>query len=148
MTITEKLIEFFEENESIFNACIEEIDSYNGYLGDDRYYEMELLNEFYNGTDPLDILYRAFYGYDADNWYTDAHGNKEHAAFNPNRNYFKFNGYGNLVSTNYPDYSVYLDDYCIKSMLDNRNEIYTIEECDELSTLFDELATEEDNSNV
>ena len=31
------IIEYFENNEETFNDCIEELDSYNGYLGDDRY---------------------------------------------------------------------------------------------------------------
>lgn len=41
----EKIKAYFEENEEIFNACIEELDSYNGYLGDDRYYPMDELDE-------------------------------------------------------------------------------------------------------
>jgi len=36
-TTVKKIIEFFSENEDIFNACIEELDSYNGYLEDDNY---------------------------------------------------------------------------------------------------------------
>lgn len=50
-----KIIAYFEENESVFNDCIEELDSWNGYLGDDRYYEMEMLKEFYHGVDPIEI---------------------------------------------------------------------------------------------
>ncbi len=46
MNATEKIIAYFEENEDIFNSCIEELDSFNGYLKDNRYYEMELLDEF------------------------------------------------------------------------------------------------------
>lgn len=36
MNATEKIIAWFKENEEVFNDCIEELDSYNGYLGDDR----------------------------------------------------------------------------------------------------------------
>ena len=116
----EKIIEYFKNNEEIFNACVEELDNYNGYLNDDRYYDMEYLNEFYNGTEPTEILYRAFYGYDADSYTYDSSGNKTHDTFNPNRNYFTYNGYGNLVSTNYPDYSDKLDKYFIKALLENK----------------------------
>ena len=42
-TTIEKIIEYFNDNPDQFNACIEELDSYNGYLNDSRYYEMELL---------------------------------------------------------------------------------------------------------
>ena len=139
----EKIIEFFEENENIFNDCIEELDGYNGYLGDDRYYDMEMLNEFYNGTEPTEILYRAFYGRDDENWYVDSSGNKIYGAFNPNRNCFYYNGYGNLVSCDYKDYSDKLDEYFIEQLQANRNNIYAIDDNEELVELFDELEQEE-----
>lgn len=122
-TKQEKLMELFENNEQLFNEAIEELDSYNGYLGDNRYYYMEDLNEFYHGVEAIELLYRAFYGYDADNWNTNAHGEKEHAAFNPNREYFSYNGYGNLVSSDYKDYSCFLDEYFIDAIIENQNEL-------------------------
>ena len=140
--ITNAIIAYFEENEEIFDACIEELDSYNSYLGDDRYYEMEMLNDFYNGTEPLELLSRVFYGYDEDNYITNSYGEKEHREFNPNRKYFKYNGYGNLVSIDYKDYSAHLDSYFIEALSENRNDIYTIEEDETLTALFDELEEE------
>lgn len=139
----EKIIAYFEENEGTFNACIEELDGYNGYLGDDRYYDMEQLQELYHGVDPIEILQRAFYGYDADTWTTDSRGDKTYGAFNPNRDYFYYNGYGNLVSSNYKDYSYKLDAYAIESMLENRYYIDSIDNDDVLTALFDKL--EEDD---
>lgn len=139
----EKIIEFFNDNEELFNAAIEELDSYNGYLGDDRYYSMDELNEFYNGTDPIEILQRAFYGYDEDTWHTDNCGNKIYGAFNPNREYFSYNGYGNLISSDYKDYSDKLDIYVIEAMSENRYYIDTIEDNDELTALFDKLEEDE-----
>lgn len=118
------LMELFENDEQLFNSTIEELDSYNGYLGDNRYYEMEMLSEFYHGTDPIELLNRAYFGYDADNWHTDGHGNKEHAAFNPNREYFTYNGYGNLVSTNYKDYSAFLDGHFINEIIEKYESLY------------------------
>lgn len=138
----EKIIAYFEENESVFNDCIEELDGYNGYLTDDRYYFMEELDDLYSGAKPLEVLERAYYGHDADTWRTDSSGNKEYGEFNPNRNYFKFNGYGNLVSTNYRDYSAHLDKYVIEDMSENRQYIDSIENDPELSALFDELEEE------
>lgn len=139
----EKIIEYFESNEEIFNQCIEELDNYNGCLNDNRYYEMELLNEFYHGTEPLEILRRAYYGRDDDTWTTDASGNKTYGEFNPNRDYFYYNGYGNLVSSDYKDYSAHLDSYLIEKMNENRADIYTIDDTPELSALFDELEEDE-----
>ena len=146
MKTTEKIIAFFNENEDIFNDCIEELDAYNGYLGDDRYYNMDMIDEFYINGDPLELLRRAYYGQDEDTYHTDEHGRREYGDFNPNREYFRYNGYGNLVSAGYKDYSAFLDHYCIEAMSENRGDIYTIEECEELSALFDEL--EEDGGNV
>lgn len=123
------IIEYFENNEETFNDCIEELDRYNGYLGDDRYYYMEELDEFYSSVSPTEILQRAYFGGDED-------GGSE---FNPNRDYFRYNGYGNLVSADYKDYSANLDRYAIEDMKDNRDYIDSIEADDELNALFDEL---------
>ena len=133
------IIKYFKENEDIFNDCMEELDSYNGYLGDDRYYNMDELNDIYSRQEPQEILFRAFYGFDADTWTTDSRGDKEYGAFNPNREYFYFNGYGNLVSSDYKDYSDKLDGYAIEAMSENRNYIDSIENDDTLADLFDGL---------
>ena len=138
-TVIADIIQYFKENENIFSDCMEELDSYNGYLGDDRYYSMEELNDFYSEEEPQEILFRAFYGFDADSWHTDSSENKIYESFNPNRDYFYFNGYGNLVSSDYKDYSDKLDSYAIEEMSENRNYIDTIENNDILAGLFDEL---------
>lgn len=138
MTALEKIIEWFKENEDVFNDCIEQLDSWNGYLGDDRYYFMEDIDEIYNGS-PTDALTRAFYGYDEEDYSTDSTGNTIHAPFCPNRPYFRFNGYGNLVSADSKDYSDHLDSYTIEELEKYRNRIDAIDENDELSELFDEL---------
>lgn len=137
--ITREIIAYFKEHEDIYNEAAEELDAYNGYLGDDRYYSMDELDEFYSRTEPTEILYRAFYGYDEETWTTDASGNKEYGQFNPNREYFCYNGYGNLVSADYKDYTGLLDHYIIDSMLENRDCIEAIVNNSELSELFDEL---------
>jgi hypothetical protein len=127
-TIKEQLKELFEQDEQLFNAAVEELDSYNGYLGDDRYYSMDELNEFYSGTEPLELLQRAFFGRDNDNWSTDSSGGKRYGEFNPNREYFKYNGYGNLVSSDYKDYSYLLDDYFISVLIENAEYLYLDDE--------------------
>ena len=144
--ITADIIEYFENNEDIFNDCLEELDSYNGYLGDDRYYLMDELDELYNGIEPSEILSRAFFGYDEETYTTDRDGNKTYGAFNPNREYFRYNGYGNLVSADYKDYSGMLEPFAIEVMRENRDYIDSIDNDEELTALFDELeaATEEE----
>ena len=118
--IISRIIEFFKYNGDLFNACIEGLDNCNGYLGDDRYYEMEEIDELYSDADPSYLLERAFYGYDADTWTTDDEGGKTYGEFNPNRAYFSYNGYGNLVSSSYKDYTAHLDSYAIESMHEDR----------------------------
>ena len=137
--ITADIIEFFKNNDDIFTECIEELDSYNGYLGDDRYYSMDELNEFYNGVEPSEILRRAFYGYDSETYTTDSSGNREYGAFNPNRDYFTYNGYGNFVSSDYKDYTGQLDHYAVEEMSENRDYIDSIDDDEDLAALFDEL---------
>jgi hypothetical protein len=137
-----KIMEHFQNNEETFIECIEELDNYNGYLGDDRYYPMEELNEFYNGQEPIEILYRAFYGRDDDTWTTDDNDNKTYGELNPNREYFYYNGYGNLISTNYIDYSDKLDEYFIEALIENRQYIYSIDDNENLKVLFDKLEEE------
>lgn len=141
--ITNEIIAYFREHENTYNSAAEELDAYNGYLGDDRYYSMDELDEFYNGTEPTEILRRAFYGYDEDTWTKNKDGDKEYGPFNPNREYFCYNGYGNLVSADYKDYTGLLDHYIVESMLENRDYIDTIDNDTELSELFDELENAE-----
>lgn len=143
-TTIKKIIDFFRENEELFNSCIEELDGYNGFLGDNRYYPMEELNELYRDTEPLEMICRVFYGRDDDTCTAYAYGKKTYGEFNPYRNYFYYNGYGNLVSSDYKDYSAYLDHYTIENMSNNRRWINSIEDDAELSALFDELEEDEE----
>ena len=138
------IIDYFEENPDIFNECIEELDAWNGYLGDDRCYPMDELDDLYSDTDASEVLRRAFFGYDADTWTTDAHGDKEYGAFNPMRDYFYFNGYGNLVSTDDIDYSGFIDEYAVESMYERYGEMSTIADNDDLDDLFSAISEADD----
>lgn len=137
--ITNQIIEFFNDNLDLLCDCVEELDSYNGFLGDDRYYSMDELNEIYSNTEPIKLLYRVFYGHDDDNFTVDSSGDRSYAEFNPNRDYFYYNGYGNLVSSNYKDYTGHLDRYLIDDLSENRCYIDTIDNDPDLCELFDRL---------
>lgn len=130
----EQIMKYFEENENEFVEAIEDLDSYNGYLGDDRYYSMEMLDEFYHDSEPTEILNRAYFGYSED--FTDKDGNHSEP-FNPNADYFRFNGYGNLVSTNYKDYSDHLDHWFIESYIENSADLYGVP--DEVQEIIDSI---------
>ena len=132
------IIAYFKENEDEFNETIEDLDSYCGYLGDDRYYNMEDLDEFYSGQPASEILTRAFYGHDAETWTTDSHGKKIYGEFNPNRDYFYYNGYGNLVSADYKDYSAHLDKWFAEKLINEAGSLYEIPE--EVQDIIDNIA--------
>ena len=92
-----------EKIEAIKNiiACMEESDAvalHNEYCYetndyDDEIIEMERFDEICEGMTPSDIARSIFYG-----------------DFNPNHEYFHFNGYGNFESTNYPTDWIYPGD--------------------------------------
>lgn len=120
--IKQELKDLFEEDNALFNETIEELDSYDGYLGDDRYYLMENLTDNIDTSDLWSsLINRMFYGRDDDCYITDGSGNKEYQEFNPNREYYYYDAYGNLVSSDYKDYSDCLNDYFIDSLLENRS---------------------------
>lgn len=89
--IRTELKDLFEEDEALFNETIEELDSYNDYLGDDRYYFMENLTDYIDTSDLWSsLINRIFYGRDDDNYITDSQGVKEYSQFNPNREYYYY----------------------------------------------------------
>ena len=86
------------------------------YYPDDMLYPMDEISEFV--TDVWEALRSSFFGYDY-NPYSDENREK----FNPNRDYFAFNAYGNLVSIDSRDYVAWLQrmisedefvDWCIE----------------------------------
>lgn len=118
--IIQSIIEWFESNDDFFNIALEELDNWNGYLGDNRWYCMDELPELFSDT--MEVLRRAYYG-----------------DFCPNHDWFSFDGYGNFVSSDLPDYSAYLTEDTIEDMYENRTHIDSISGYDEISEFFDEL---------
>ena len=115
MTLVDELMNYYRENMEDFANDIEQLDDWTGCLYDDKFHPMEELNEFFSNEKPDEIIRRAFYGYDEP--YTK---DEQREPFNPNRDYFYFNGYGNLVSINQRDYTDYLDNDFIQDIIDNR----------------------------
>lgn len=142
--ITAEIIRFFEDNTAIFNDCIEELDRRTGYLGDNRYIDMDELNEMWDFLEPTEILCRADFGYDADTYVVDMNHCRARQPFNPHRNYFKFNAHGHPISTNYKDYSAQLDERVVKTLAENRDKISAIVPGSTLALLFDELEAVEE----
>ena len=68
-TLAETLLIYYQEHEDDFNHDIEELDSWNGILGDRRVMQMDMLDEIYQGKEATEILRRAYFGHDDDSWH-------------------------------------------------------------------------------
>ena len=136
-TLAEKLLKYYKEHMDDFNHDIEELDSWNGILGDNRIEDMNYLDELYQGKEATEILSCAYFGHDDDTWHEE-NGEKVYGEFNPNRDYFYFNGYGNLVSTDYKDYSDYLDLDYVQDIVDNYGHLDLSDGAQEIIDNYDE----------
>ena len=114
MTLQQELLNYYKRNSEDFTDDIEELDDWNECLYEDKFFSMDELDEVLKGFEPSEILRSALFGHD------ESHGNLIKSSFNLNRDYFHYNGYGDLVSTDERDYSDYLDDYFIQEIIDNR----------------------------
>lgn len=99
-----EITNYLEENEQEFICLIEDLDGWNGYLNGDRWEDMELLDDYLCNEKPYDLIIL---------------GRNSGNDFYPNDNYFRFDVYGNLESTNYKDYSDYISDYFIDDIIEN-----------------------------
>lgn len=135
----QKLLDYFKDNEDDFNACLEELDNEIGYINEDnKFYPMEMLEFVIDISDLMSVLNMCYFGDDLDDWHYNGN-RKVYGSFNPNRDYFSFNGYGNLCSSNWKDYSDYITEETILEMLENRDDISYIYDNEDLSELFDDL---------
>ena len=143
-TLEETLFNYYQEHEDDFNHDIEELDSWNGILGDRRAEQMDYLDEIYQGKEATEILRRAYFGHDDDSWHEE-NGERVYGEFNPNRDYFYFNGYGNLVSTDELDYSDFLDEDFVHGIIDNECNLDLSDGAQEIIDNYDEDGDSDEN---
>ena len=117
MTLQQELLNYYKGNSEDFADDIEELDSWNDCLYEDKIFSMDELDEVLQNINPSDILRMALFGHD------ESHGNLIKSSFNLNRDYFHYNGFGNLVSTDERDYSDYLNDYFVQEIIDNKSHL-------------------------
>lgn len=126
--IMDDILELMEDEDKKADA-LEELDSYIGILGDDRLNSMYDLDDLFYSIKPSDLLQKI----DFNN-------------FSDTDDYFYFNGYGNMVSTDYREYPDYdIEDY-IGDFLDNMGSLYLdndfqelLEELEASRTFWDEV---------
>ena len=97
MTMTrEQAIATYVENLSKGELVelIQHMNGYDGCFDDPVYYYMEDFDEFLSSRTPMEIAQMIYFGGD----------------FNPNDDFFRFNGYGNLESANWDDVEAEAED--------------------------------------
>ena len=97
MTMTrEQAITTYVENLSKGELVelIQHMNGYDGCFDDPVYYYMEDFDEFLSSRTPMEIAQMIYFGGD----------------FNPNDDFFRFNGYGNLESANWDDVEAEAED--------------------------------------
>lgn len=124
--LKEKLENLFDEmsTSELLSVHCEYCDSVNAF--DDYIYSMDEFDEIMSGYDAFHIACRVFYG-----------------DFNPGTaEYFKFNGYGNLVSMYEYEVknNIYIDDI-IDYIIENDDSLYN----DDVQNILDELSVEDED---
>lgn len=119
------IIEDMDESDAValHNEYCYETNNY-----DDEIIKMERFDEICEGMTPSDIANRIFYG-----------------DFNPNHEYFHYDGYGNFESTNYPTDWIYPGD--IARQVVDREESFENDEIQEEIDSWSEDEDEEDSDD-
>jgi len=131
MEFIDNITSYYFDHEEEFFDVLEQMDSYNEYLGSERVYPMEELNDFFYDSTPVEILTRAYFGYDGEYQYK--------REFNPRARYFMINGIGNLVSRETNDhYWDFLDDDFVETLYFLRHDLYLSGEVKNMILEFEE----------
>ena len=121
--VYDKAIEILEEDEDAFVEACEELDNWNGFLGDSRCEYMDMIDEFF--SKPSELL-------------------DQMNDFDETETYFYFTVYG--VSTTDDKHAVYSDDFSaedvLDALIDNYNHV-TLTESNELNELVTILVNED-----
>jgi hypothetical protein len=113
------MLDMIKADSDLLVEVCEELDSWDGFLGDDRCYSMDEIDEILGDIKPSELL------------------NMVTSDFDYSVDYFYFNGYGNLESCNYKE-DVYLDAFTHEEILDEYLDKYY--RCD-LSRKYDNFET-------
>lgn len=119
----DKAIDILEEDEDAFDEACEELDSWNGFLGDSRCYSMDMIDEFFEK--PSDLL-------------------ENMSDFDYSDEYFYFTVYG--VTTTDSKHDVYSDNFSAEDVLDALIDNFShvdLRESNELNELLNVLASED-----
>ena len=128
--LVEKLIEVYEEYEDVFNDDLEEFDNHLDLVSEeDIYHDMSELDD--GNMTITEALEKAYHGYDEERY-------KNNSPFCPFRSFFRY-GIEGLISSDFKDYSNYLNDYVVGKIVgyvlthsDHMDYFYMSDEAKEL----------------
>lgn len=126
----DKMYEYFSDNPEEFAQVLSEMDSWNGYLNGEQWYDMDMFDDLHYGLKPSKIAEMIFYG-----------GN-----FCPNDSYFRYDSLERLESSDTLDY----DDYLYRSNMEDILEYYENGHCDvpsEVEDMIDEYHESEEEED-
>ena len=120
--IEKRMIDYWKSHNDSFSQVCEELDSYDGFLDDNRCYPMDELDDLLCGKKPSEVLQMV----DTDN-------------FNYADNYFYYDD-GCLCSTNEKDYSNYVDySDVFEELINDYNHVFTRNYGHEYHQLFEDV---------
>ena len=120
--IEKRMTDYWKAHNDSFSRVCEDLDSYDGFLDDDRLYSMDEFDEYLEGYKPSDIVRMV----DSD--------------FNYDDNYFYDDGCGHICSTDEKEY--YNDvDYSdvFEKLINDYNQIFTTRYGHEYYELFEDV---------
>ena len=99
LTTKQEAIEWLRNHIDEMTQLVDEVNSYDGSLYDYEFIDMEFINEYLNGLEPIDIILKTYYG-----------------GFTPNADWFAFDACENIVS--------FYEYERVGYLRDNADEIY------------------------
>lgn len=106
--IEKKMTEYWKAHNDSFSKVCEELDSWDGFLGDDRIYSMDEFDDLLCDKKPSEVLQIV-----------------DTATFDYSDDYFYYDIYG-IHSTNEKDYYSYFDySYVFEKLIDDYNQVFT-----------------------
>ena len=122
--VYDKAVDILNDEDDTFDEACEELDNWNGFLGESTCYSMDMIDEFFSR--PSDLLDKM-------------------DDFNPNDEYFYFTGYSNVTTTD-DKHSLYSDNFSAEEVLDALIDNFCnvdLRESRELNELLDVLTNED-----
>lgn len=124
-----ELLQWLDENEDVLSDILEQMDDWDGYLGEDRCWPMSMLDDVFYGASVFDIL----------------HG-IDFSEFDEDDEYYYDSIWGiRSVDNRYDVYKDYITQGLIDNIIDRRGRLRLDDEFEEMLDDYEECLAEEDD---